>query len=144
MYQIRLISVCWVKHLSKTPNMKQLVIEGTKYSPRVELNPNGEIKLEGRSIIEDPIGFFNPIFRWIKSVNFNTLKVDIKMEYLNTGSLKQVYTLLTLIKENHCVKNIYVSWYYEEGDEDCYELGRDIESQIKLPFDFFEYEETAA
>jgi len=124
--------------------MKQLIIEGTKFSPRVELNPNGHIKLEGRSIIENPFHFFNPVFRWIKSVNFNTVNVSIKLDYLNTGSVKQLYTLLTLIRENRSIKNIYINWYYEEGDDDCFELGKDIESQISLPFDFFELSETTA
>ncbi len=124
--------------------MKQVIIEGTKYSPRVELNPTGEIKIQGRCIIEDPYMYFNPIFRWVKSCTFSTVNIEIKLEYANTGSVKQIYTLLTLIRDNYSIKNVYINWYYEEGDDDNLELGKDIESQINLPFDFFEYSETAA
>jgi hypothetical protein len=124
--------------------MKQLVIEGTKLSPKVILSPEGFVKIEGRSLIEDPISFFNPIFRWIKTINISTLRVDIKLEYLNTSSVKQIFMLLTLIKDNYSIKDVYINWYYEEGDEDNLELGKDIESQIKLPFDFFEFSESAA
>ena len=124
--------------------MKQLIIEGTKYSPRIELNPTGHIKIEGRCLFEDTFVYFNPIFRWVKSCTFNTVDIKIKLEYVNTSSVKQIYTLLSLIKDNYHIKNVYINWYYEEGDDDCLELGKDIESQIQLPFDFYEYTETAA
>jgi len=42
------------------------------------------------------------------------------------------------------VQNVYFSWYYEEGDDDTLELGKDIESQVNLPFNFFEYIEKKA
>ena len=123
--------------------MKQLIIEGTKFSPRVELNPTGEIKIQGRCIVEDPHKYFNPIFRWVKSCTFNTVNIEIRLEFVNTGSVKQIYNLLSLIKDNHSIRNTYINWYYEEGDNDSLELGKDIESQINLPFDFFEYSEVA-
>jgi len=124
--------------------MKQLIIEETNYSPRVELSPRGEIKIKGRSIIENPYEFFNPVFRWVKSCTFKTVHVEIRLEYANTGTVKQIYTLLTLIRDNYSIKNVYINWYYMEGDKDTLELGRDIESKINLPFDYFEYSETAA
>ena len=121
--------------------MKQIIFEGTNYAPRVELNPDGEIKMQGRCIIEDSVAFFNPIFRWVKTCTFNTVKVEIKLEYINTSSVKQIFTLISLIKENYSIKNVYVHWFYEEGDDDHFEVGKAMESQLNLPFDFFEYSE---
>lgn len=124
--------------------MKELMIEGTKFSPKVELHPNGYMLFEGRSIVEDSIAFFAPIFRWIKMVNVSTMKVDIKLEYMNTASAKQIYSMLMFVKENYSIKDVYVNWYYEEGDEDSFELGKDFEDQLRIPFDFYELAEISA
>jgi hypothetical protein len=70
--------------------------------------------------------------------------VYIKLEYINTSSSKQIFNLLKLIHENSTILDVNVQWYYEEGDEDTYELGKDIESEIRIPFEFLEYAETAA
>jgi hypothetical protein len=124
--------------------MEQLIIEQTKYSPRVELNPAGFIHIQGRSILEDPFAFYSPIFSWVSNVTASSLKVEIKLEYLNTSSSIQIYKLLTLIQDNYGNQNVSISWYYEEGDEDTFELGKEFESQLKLPFGFFKFAEAAA
>lgn len=122
--------------------MKKLIIEGTQFSPRVVLDPAGEISIHGRSLIEDPVAFYNPIFRWIKSCSIDNLHVTIRLEYINTASSKQIYDLLMLVSENKSIKNVLVSWFYEEGDDDTYDLGKDFEMLINLSFEYFEYEES--
>jgi hypothetical protein len=124
--------------------MKELIIEATKYSPRVDLNPSGRIIIEGRSLVEDSYKFYEPVLQWIQDSTCNSLKVYIKLEYINTSSSKQIFNLLKLIHENSTILDVNVQWYYEEGDEDTYELGKDIESEIRIPFEFLEYAETAA
>lgn len=121
--------------------MDKLSIERTKHSPQVLLDPAGEIKIQGRCIIEDSIEFFKPILTWVENLEVKTLNVDLNFEYINTSSVKQVYNLLTFIRTNRSLSAIYVNWYYEEGDDDTLELGKDIESQVNLPFDFYEVAE---
>ncbi|HEY4787889.1 MAG TPA: DUF1987 domain-containing protein [Bacteroidales bacterium] len=124
--------------------MEQMLIEQTKYSPRVELNPAGFISIEGRSIVEDPFVFYTPILTWVQNSTFHSLNVEIKLEYLNTSSSIQIYKLLTLIQEHYDADNVSVKWYYEENDEDTFELGKEFESQLKLPFGFYKFAEEAA
>jgi hypothetical protein len=127
--------------------MDKIIIEATKYSPRVELNPAGEIRIQGRSIHEDSSKFYEPIFRWVKEYSTGTLKVDIKLEYINSSSSKQLFNLLRLVLENfkiNMIDHVHVNWYYEEGDDDTFELGKEFESEFMLPFVFLEYSETAA
>jgi hypothetical protein len=124
--------------------MEELVIEGTKYSPRVELYPTGSINIQGRSILEDPFTFYNPILTWIRNTTLSSLNVAIKLEYLNTSSSVQIYKLLSLIQENYGDKNVSISWYYEEDDEDTFDLGKEFESQLKIPFGFFKFSEAIA
>jgi len=124
--------------------MEKMLIEQTKYSPRVELNPVGFINIQGRSIIEDPFAFYGPVLNWVKNASSSSMKVEIKLEYLNTSSSIQIYQLLTLIQENYGSTNVSVSWFYEEDDEDTFELGKEFESQLKLSFGFYKFAENAA
>jgi Domain of unknown function (DUF1987). len=124
--------------------MNQMIIEPTKYSPRVELNPNGSIFIAGRSIIEDPFVFYNPILNWVKNSTAHTLEVEIKLEYLNTSSSIQIYKLLSTVQENFGGQYASINWYYEEDDEDTFELGKEFESQLNLPFKFHKFAEEAA
>ena len=124
--------------------MEELIIEATKYSPRVDLNPTGRISIEGRSIVEDSFKFYEPVLQWVQGSTCNALKVDIKLEYINTSSSKQIFNLLKKIRENSSIQDVNVHWYYEEGDEDTFELGKDLESETMMPFEFLEFAETAA
>jgi hypothetical protein len=124
--------------------MNELIIEPTKYSPRVDLNPAGNICIQGRSIVEDSYTFYAPILDWVKHSTCDKIMVEIKLEYINTSSSKQIFTLLNLIRENSSIRDVNVHWYYEEGDDDTFELGKEFESETQFPFDFFEYSETAA
>lgn len=124
--------------------MKQMIIEATKNTPKVELNPEGGIIIQGRSIIEDTVSFYNPIIEWVKECSSKKFTLEIRMEYMNTSSSKQVFTLLKAIKENYNIKDVYIKWYYEVDDEDMLEMGKDYESLIRIPIDFYEYSENAA
>jgi len=121
--------------------MELVLIESTKNSPRVEINSEGEITMKGRCFIEDSFIFFMPVLQCFKTHIFRSVKIDIQLEYLNTSGLVQIYGLFTLVKEKYGKDHISINWFYEEGDEDIFEVGKTIESQINLPFNFFEYVE---
>ena len=124
--------------------MERLLIHETKYSPRIDLNPEGKISILGRSLIEDPFTFYHPVLKWAHSYDSQTLDVEIKLEYLNTSSSKQLFILLLEIQGNDFIKNANVKWYYEEDDEDGLEFGKEFESQIDIPFMFFGYTQARA
>ena len=65
------------------------------------------------------------------------------MEYMNTSSSKQVFVILKSIKENYHIKDVYIKWYYESDDEDMLEMGKDYESMVHIPIDFYEYSDNA-
>jgi hypothetical protein len=121
--------------------MDRLFKEATKATPRVEFLPSGECSIHGRSLPEDPHGFYNPLHQWMKACKIENIELEIRLEYMNTSSYKQVYTLLSCIKENIFIKYPRIDWYFEEGDDDGYETGKEFESLIKLPFYFHEYAE---
>lgn len=119
--------------------MERLFIQETKYSPRVDLNPDGKISIIGKSLLEDPFDFYNPILTWAQNFNSETLEVEIKLEYLNTSSSKQLFSILLGIQDNSNIQQTTIKWFYEEDDEDGLELGKEFESQMNLHFDFFRF-----
>ena len=121
--------------------MDALLIDETKGTPRIRLYPNGEMFIEGRSLPEDPIRFYNPVLEWVKNCKAEVVSVEIRLDYMNTSSSKEMYTFFNLIKENPYIKNTSVTWYYEEGDDDGYDVGREFEEMTKIPFKFHEYAE---
>ncbi len=121
--------------------MDLLLIKESKNSPRIVLKPDGEITIKGRCFIEDSFTFFRPVFNCFKTHTFSKVKFNVQLEYLNTSGLVQIFSLLTLLKDSYNPDCVIINWYYEDGDEDIFEVGKTMESQIKLPFNFFVYSE---
>jgi hypothetical protein len=124
--------------------MKHIIIDATNNSPKVELNPEGEMILQGRSILEDTNSFYNPIIDWVKNYTSEKFVLEVRMEYVNTSSSKQLFTLLQTLKSNPFIKEVNVKWFYEVDDEDMLDMGKDYQSMINLPIDFYEYYENVA
>ena len=121
--------------------MNALLIEETKGTPRITLNLNGELLIEGRSLPEDPILFYAPVLNWVTICNIVHATVHIRLDYMNTSSTKELYLFFKYLKGNQHVKDITVNWYYEEGDDDVYEIGREFEAMVELSFCFHTFAE---
>lgn len=119
--------------------MSSNIIEATKCSPRIELNATGLLIMQGRSLMEDTFIFYQPIIEWAKNVVCDQLTLEVRMEYMNTSSSKQLLFILKAIATNPSLKNVYVKWFYEEDDEDMLEMGKEYEALLSIPFDFYEY-----
>ena len=115
-------------------------IAPTKNTPEVVLNPDGFIKIIGRSMNANVIEFSKQIEDWIDSYICNPADltcVDFYMEYLNTNSLIFYISLLKKIETVRLKnKKFMVNWYYDEGDEDILEKGEYISSVVEVPFNF--------
>ena len=123
---------------------ERLNIKPTKRSPWVLFEP-GRLFVMGRSIIESPSVFYEPAMRWVSrmadSWPANT-KIDLGLEYINTGSIKWLYILLRRLAEiREFACNGSINWYYEQGDEDMCELGYMLKSLVECPFRVVEMNE---
>jgi hypothetical protein len=107
--------------------MEDLRIQPTKNTPEIILNPEGIIKIRGRSIHENAAAFFAPVEEWVSSYILNpanVTSVDMALDYFNSASAKILISLLqkiTYVSLKH--KKFIINWYYEEGDEDILERG---------------------
>jgi len=92
----------------------------------------------GRSIPENPGEFYRPVHDWISSYisqEPGRIRIDLGFEYINTSSIKWVFTLLReLASLEEVGENATVNWYYDHGDEDMAELGFILRSLIDCPF----------
>jgi len=116
-----------------------LHIEPTKRTPWIVLE-HRRIFIMGRSIIDNPGVFYEPVHQWIKDYVMKSkgrTRVELGFDYINSGSTKWLYILLReLSGMEDLTHKTSVTWYYEEGDEDIFERGEYFSSVLKIPFNF--------
>jgi SiaC family regulatory phosphoprotein len=120
--------------------MEELRISPTKNTPEIILNPEGIIRIKGRSIHENVADFFEPIEDWISTyitVPAEITSVDLNLEYFNSASAKvfiHILQKITYVTLKH--KKFIFNWYYEEGDDDILEHGEYFASVLDVRFNF--------
>ena len=124
--------------------MNDLYLKKSFNSPEVEfIAESGELSIEGRSIPEDPGEFFDRLINWLNEYFLNPVEktvMNIKLEYINSGSSKYMLEVLRIMKvNNEKGKVVLIKWYFEEGDESIEELGQHYEQTIQIPFELIEY-----
>ncbi len=124
--------------------MKELVIKKTPNTPSVIFNPeSGLMKIEGRSIPENPGDFFDPLIEWLEEYFENPVKTtnfELNLEYVNSGSSKYLLGIFRILKKKHDEgKNCQINWYYEEDDEAIFSLGEHYKNTIRIPFKLIEF-----
>ena len=124
--------------------MELVSLDSTKKTPEVLLDPEGKIRIGGRSIPEDASKFYGFILNWVLEYVENPkdkTTVDIELEYFNSGSAKYVMQILRELSELHARnRDLQVNWYYEEGDDDILERGEYYSSILELDINFIETE----
>ena len=111
--------------------MNDLKIKRTPATPEIDFKVTGEMSIKGKSLPEDPKKFYNPIFNWIEDFTASNVKIDIKLEYVNTSSSKNILELIKKVDRNHNIKQLSLNWYYEIDDLDMLEFGEIIARSIK-------------
>jgi hypothetical protein len=124
--------------------MKELIIKKTMSTPGIDFNPEtGIMKIEGRSIPENPGDFFDPLIEWLEEYFQQPVavtKFDMNLEYVNSGSSKYLLGIFRILKKKHDEgKSCSINWYYEEDDEAIFSLGDHYRTTVKIPFNLIEY-----
>ncbi len=125
--------------------MELLKIDGTSITPLVEFNPTtGVLHLKGRSIPENSLDFYLPIYQWLDAYAaspFNKTVLNVQLDYFNTSSSKCILDILKKIdKIDNLGKDVLIKWYYSANDEDMMESGEDYMDLIDAPFELIEIE----
>lgn len=119
--------------------MNSISIQKTTSTPEILFLTKGELSISGRSLPEDVHKFYDPLINWVKQIDLKKIKLELKLEYLNTSSTKKVLNLLQALDNNEKVNEIEVNWYYEFDDVEMEDLGGIYEEEMKrVKFHFIE------
>ena len=120
--------------------MELLYCEGTEETPKIILDKQkGIFEISGRSLTETPSEFYKPALKWIEAYSKDpnpTTNCTFKLEYINTESAKSILDVLSAFEH---IKDMKVSWYFHEDDEDMEEVGEEFSELIEIPFEFIVY-----
>lgn len=121
--------------------MIPLHIEKQDDTPEIRLDKiNGTFSFEGKSLPEDVIEFYDPVFNWLQEYigdpNEETI-VNMKMEYFNSASFRAVNEILDQFTElSHKGFKVVINWYYFKDDADMYDTGIEFRELTGLDFVF--------
>lgn len=122
--------------------MEEYSIEATPNTPTIKFDfSTGELNISGRSIPENSIEFYNPLFLAIDTYLAdpnpkNATILNIQLEYYNSSSSACLLSVFKkLEKFNKGIGSpVTINWIYEENDEDILSAGKNFEGMIDLPF----------
>ena len=109
--------------------MENLIIEETKYTPKITLDASGVISLVGKSYPENTFEFYTPMMDWIKeyfeTTSADTTTINMEITYFNSSSSKLFFDFFDILDENNEEHNIEINWIYDEENESAEEAGED-------------------
>lgn len=113
-------------------------IQGDRKSPTVLLDPdNGIFEIRGNSIPEDAGAFYKPIINKLEEYFFSPYPltvVSIALRYYNSSSAKWLLTIFQILKKHNAHgHNVFVKWYYDEGDDASYDAALDYSKLLNIP-----------
>ena len=119
--------------------MKPYIKTATADTPSVILDAErGIFEISQMSLPEDAVDFYSPILAWLRvyAQNPNPETVfNMKLEYFNTASSKQLIQILLILQEMKDRSNVLVKWFYKEIDEDMLALGEEYKQIMQIPFE---------
>ncbi len=102
--------------------MDALIIESTEDTPDVVLDPKeNKFILSERSLPENAIDFYKPIFDWLNSYRSEANELTMftfKLDYFNTASAKQITKILLFLEDLAKKNKVNVKWYFQKEDLD--------------------------
>jgi len=101
---------------------ERFCISATAETPEVLFDKaKSEFKIVGKSMPENAFEFYSPVQNWLadyRSTPNDVTRLDISLDYFNSGSVKQVFKILCLMEEiTELGKDVQVNWFYKKGDE---------------------------
>lgn len=120
------------------------IVQQSTKTPLINFDPNGNLELKGKSIPENTILFYKPLFEWLNEYAQNPASktnLNIQLDYFNTSSSKSIvdlFKMLELISKSGKSETT-INWLYNQEDDDMQEAGEDYKSIIKIPFNLVSF-----
>lgn len=101
-----------------------LIIDASAKTPQIDMNSHtGELLISGRSIPENAVAIYDPIYRWVEEYKKNPKQITnlrLNLEYFNTSSslwISKIIKSLSQISQPDYVLFIHLYFDIEEFDE---------------------------
>lgn len=111
--------------------MRDLIIQSTPSTPEIEFRDSGQLSIKGKSLPEDPQKFYGALFSWLEEFDADEVQLDVKLEYVNTSSSKNILNFIQTVDRNNRIKHLKLNWHYEADDLDMLEFGEIILRSLK-------------
>jgi hypothetical protein len=127
--------------------MDSLFIAATRATPEISFDSKTEHYLiKGRSIPADATEFYGPLEKWVDQFvliqKSDSVTVDIKLDHLNTGSVRSLLTILAkIIRLRDVQVNVMINWHHDVEDEDMIDKGEEMSLILEHPFRFVPFRE---
>jgi hypothetical protein len=120
--------------------MQAFTTEQSPKTPFIEFDPgSGMFTMKGKSIPENTVSFYKPVFDWLNGYAANPAKtttINMQLDYFNTSSAKifsDLFSYLEKLQESG-KSQVVVNWHYNDEDDDMLEAGEDYKSITKVAF----------
>lgn len=126
--------------------MEKLIIQGTEKTPEINFDSaSGKLFIGGRSYSSDAFDFYKPVNEWLNRYILSPQEktsLEVNVDYFHSVSVKYLTSIVKKIAQlQDAGKAVQVQWMHQsdENDEDeSFELGKSIQSEAKIKFDFVE------
>ena len=129
--------------------MEQLIVKGTEKTPEINFNKqSGKLYISGRSYSSDTFDFYKPVTVWLNQYVQDPREItilEVNVDYFHSVSVKYLTSIVKKVAQlQESGKSIQVMWLHQkdENDEDeAYDLGKSIEAEAKIKFEFIQINE---
>ncbi len=120
------------------------IVKQSSKTPLISFDPRGNFELKGKSIPENTVLFYKPLFEWIDNYIKNPAPktiLNIQLDYFNTSSSKSIVDLFKKMEQisKNGNSETAINWLYNIEDDDMLEAGEDYKSIIKIPFNIVSF-----
>ena len=114
-------------------------LAGTTSTPSVEyFGDESTLRIVGESYPENSFQFYAPLFSWLKAnlPLMDQFLLEINIPYMNSSSTKCILDILDMLADRVQDGGICsVRWLYEAGNDRAFELAKEFEEDMDIPFD---------
>jgi hypothetical protein len=138
-----------IQIILNTNQMRKLILDQTSITPQIIFDPEKNVfRITGESRPPDVREFYDQILSWLHEFSIYLIKrenkrdpviFDLNFDYFNSSSGKLILDICKVLAALR-VKGIDISvnWYYENGDEDMLEVGKEMSNIVRFPFEYIE------
>ena len=124
--------------------MEPLIIAPTDDTPEIIFDKDkGQFLFSGKSLPEDVIEFYRPVFSWLERYASNPREetlLKVKIFYFNSASQRAINELFSILSRISIKdKIVNVEWHYHEEDDEMLEAGAEYAELSNLPFRYISY-----